>query len=125
MRKNGPMRVWIPVSVQQINEFKASNVLTASTGYSVTDSWAQSWDESDPEVLEAEILQVAGADSRLVVVAECLATVQNQQTGQVEISNPIAKGQIQAIFAAQATDPQDFLWFGPTEPDEALDWHSS
>jgi hypothetical protein len=119
------MRVWIPVSVQQINDFKASNVLTASTGYSVTDSWAQSWDESDPEVLEAEILQVAGADSRLVVVAECLATVQNQETGQVEISNPIAKGQIQAIFGAQATDPQDFLWFGPTEPDEALDWHSS
>jgi hypothetical protein len=54
-----------------------------------------------------------------------LATVQNQETGQVEISNPIAKAQIQAIFGAQATDPQDFLWFGPTEPDEALDWHSS
>lgn len=119
------MRVWIPVTVRQISEFKASNVLTTSHGYSVTDGWAQSWDETDPEVLEAEILQVAGADSRLVVVAECAATIQNQETGQISISNPIAKAQIQAIFAAQATDPEDFLWFGPTEPDEALDWHSS
>ena len=119
------MRVWIPVSTQQINEFKASKVLTADSGYSVTDSWAQSWDETDPEVLEAEILQVAGVESRLVVVVECQATVQNQETGQVGIDNPIAKAQIQAIFAAQATDPQDFLWFGPTEPDEAMDWHSS
>jgi hypothetical protein len=119
------MRVWVPVSVQQINEFKASNVLTASHGYSVTDGWAQSWDETDSEVLEAEILQVAGADSRLVVVVECLAEVQDSDTGQISISNPIAKAQIQAIFASQASDPQDFLWFGPTEPDEALDWHSS
>jgi len=119
------MRIWIPVSVQQIDEFKDSNVLSASHGYSVTDGWAQTWDESDPEVLEAEILQVAGADSRLVVVAECLAEIQNGETGQISISNPIAKAQIQAIFAAQASEPLDFLWFGPTEPDEALVWHSS
>jgi len=119
------MRVWIPVSVQQINEFKSSNVLQVSSGYAVTEEWAQFWDETDSEVLEAEILQVAGSESRLVVVAECLATVQNEQTGHVGISNPIAKAQIQAIFAATGTDPQDFLWFGPTEPDEALDWHSS
>jgi hypothetical protein len=119
------MRVWIPVSVQQINEFKASKVLTANTGYSVTDSWAQSWDESDPEVLEAEILQAAGTESRLVVVAECLAEVQNSESGQIAIPNSIAKAQIQAIFAAKASEPQEFLWFGPTEPDAALDWHSS
>ena len=119
------MRVWIPVSVQQLSEFKDSNAMTASSGYSVTQDWAQTWDESDPEVLEAEILQVAGLESRLVVVAECLAKVQNGETGQISISNPIAKAQIQAIFAAQAIEPQDFLWFGPTEPDEALDWHSS
>ena len=119
------MRIWIPVSVQQINEFKTSNVLQVSSGYAVTEEWAQSWDETDSEVLEAEILQVAGADSRLVVVAECLAEVKYYETGQIVISNPIAKAQIQAIFAAQAKDPQDFLWFGPTEPDEALDWHSS
>ncbi len=119
------MRIWIPVSVQQIDEFKNSNTLTASIGYSVTESWAQTWDESDPEVLEAEILQVAGLESRLVVVAECLAEVQNGETGQISISNPIAKAQIQAIFAAQASNPLDFLWFGATEPDEALVWHSS
>jgi DNA polymerase III psi subunit len=119
------MRVWIPVTAQQISEFKASKVLTANHGYSVTDGWAQSWDETDPEVLEAEILQVAGADSRLVVVAECLAEVQNSESGQIAISNPIANAQIQAIFAAKAAEPEDFLWFGPTEPDEALVWHSS
>ena len=119
------MRVWIPVTVQQINEFNASNVLQAASGYAVTEEWAQSWDETDSEVLEAEILQVAGSDSRLVVVAECLAEVKDSETGQIVISNPIAKAQIQAIFAAHATDPQDFLWFGPTEPDEALVWHSS
>ena len=119
------MRVWIPVTAQQISEFKDSNVLVAAAGYAVTEDWAQSWDETDPEVLEAEILQAAGAESRLIVVAECLAEVQNSETGRISISNPIAKAQIQAIFAAQASDPQDFLWFGPTEPDEALDWHSS
>jgi hypothetical protein len=119
------MRVWIPVSVQQINEFRSSSVLQVSSGYSVTDDWAQTWDETDPEVLEAEILQVAGADSRLVVVAECMADVQNSTTGQTSISNPIAKAQIQAIFAAKVAEPEEFLWFGPTEPDEALDWHSS
>jgi len=119
------MRVWIPVSVQQINEFKTSNILQASSGYAVTEAWAQSWDETDPEVLEAEILQVAGTGGRLVMVAECLAEVQNSETGQISISNPIAKAQIQAIFAAQADEPEDFLWFGPTEPEEALVWHSS
>jgi hypothetical protein len=119
------MRVWIPISVQQVNEFKDSKVLTAQSGYAVTEGWAQSWDESDPEVLEAEILQVAGMESRLVVVAECLAEIQNAETGQISISNPIAKAQIQAIFATKASEPQDFLWFGPTEPEEALVWHSS
>ena len=119
------MRVWIPVTAQQISDFNASNVLVATSGYSVTEDWAQSWDETDPEVLEAEILQAAGMESRLVVVAECLAEIQNAETGQISISNPIAKAQIQAIFAAKASEPQDFLWFGPTEPDEALVWHSS
>jgi hypothetical protein len=119
------MRVWIPVSVQQISEFKDSNVLVATSGYSVTEDWAQSWDETDPEVLESEILQAAGTESRLVVVAECLAQVQNSEAGQISISNPIAKAQIQAIFAAKAAQPQEFLWFGPTEADEALVWHSS
>ena len=125
MRKNGPMRVWIPVTAQQISEFKDSKVLVALAGYAVTEEWAKSWDETDPEVLEAEILQAAGTESRLVVVAECLAEVQNSESGQISIPNPIAKAQIQAIFAAAVTDPQDFLWFGPTEPDEALVWHSS
>lgn len=119
------MRVWIPVTAQQISEFKDSNVLQANSGYSVTDDWAQSWDETDPEVLEAEILQVAGSTSRLVVVAECMAEVQNSEAGQISISNPIAKAQIQAIFAAKTLEPEDFLWFGPTEPEEALVWHSS
>jgi hypothetical protein len=119
------MRVWIPVTAQQISEFKESKALTAQSGYSVTDGWAQSWDETDPEVLEAEILQAAGTESRLVVVAECLAEIQNSETGQISIPNPVAKAQIQAIFAARASEPEDFLWFGPTEPDEALVWHSS
>ena len=119
------MRVWIPVSVLQISEFKDSNVLIAASGYSVTADWAQGWDETDPEVLEAEILQAAGTESRLVVVAECLAEVVDSHTGQISLPNPIAKAQIQAIFAAKSTEPQDFLWFGPTEPDEALVWHSS
>jgi len=96
----------------------------ASSG-SVGPNHRKSWDETDPEVLEAEILQAAGTVSRLVVVAECLAEVQNSESGQIVISNPIAKAQIQAIFAAKAAEPEDFLWFGPTEPDEALVWHSS
>jgi hypothetical protein len=125
MGKNGPMRVWIPVTAERVSEFKTSNVLRVASGYSVTDDWAQTWDETDPEVLEAEILQVAGVESRLVVVAECMADVQNSTTGQTSISNPIAKAQIQAIFAAKVAEPEEFLWFGPTEPDEALDWHSS
>lgn len=119
------MRVWIPVTAQQISEFKDSNVLGATAGYAVTEDWAKSWDETDPEVLEAEILQAAGTESRLVVVAECLAEVESTETGQISISNPIAKAQIQAIFAAKAAEPEDFLWFGPTEPEEALLWHSS
>ncbi len=119
------MRVWIPVTTQQASEFKASNVLVATSGFAVTEDWAQSWDETDPEVLEAEILQVAGADSRLVMVAECLAEIADSHAGQIAISNPIAKAQIQAIFAAKVSEPEDFLWFGPTEPDEALVWHSS
>lgn len=119
------MRVWIPVTAQQISEFKESNVLVATAGYAVTEDWAQSWDETDPEVLEAEILQLAGSESRLVVVAECLADVKNSEIGQISLPNPIAKAQIQAIFAAKAVEPEEFLWFGPTEPDEALIWHSS
>lgn len=119
------MRVWIPVSIEQFNEFKVVGVLTTTHGYAVTEGWAQTWDESDQEVLEAEILQVAGIDSRLVVVAECQGEVNNSETGQVSISNPIARAQIQAIFAATEAQPQDFLWFGPTEPEEALVWHSS
>lgn len=119
------MRVWIPVSAQQLIEFKDSKTLTASHGYSVTDGWAQTWDETDPEVLESEILQVAGTESRLVVVAECQGEVQDPETGRISITHPVSKAQIQAIFAATQADSEDFLWFGPTEPDEALVWHSS
>ena len=58
-------------------------------------------------------------------VAECQGTVANSELGEIEISGPIIKTNVHAVFAANSADPQDFLWFGPTELPEALAWHSS
>ena len=119
------MRAWIPAQPEHLTSLQSSAQFACEVGFVVTPEWSESWDETDPEVLEAQMLDDAGQHSRLVIVGECQGSVTNAQTGQIQIMGLIIKANVYAIFAANAADSQDFLWFGPTELPEALAWHSS
>ena len=119
------MRAWIPATPEHLTSLQSSAQFACEVGFAVTPEWAQSWDETDPEVLEYQILAEVGQRTRLVIVAECQGTVANAELGEIEISGPIIKANVHAVFASNSADPQDFLWFGPTELPEALAWHSS
>ena len=119
------MRAWVPVQPEHLTSFQSAAQFACDLGFVVTPEWAQSWDETDTEVLEAQILADAGQHSRLVIVCECQGSITNADSGQIAVSDPVIKANVYAVFAANSVNPQDFLWFGPTELPEALAWHSS
>ncbi len=115
------MRVWLPVTVEQIAAWQSGDDFTIVDGIAVTAQWASQFDDDDPEVLEDEALQVAGTGIAVVVV-EAPATVINSENGSVRLDAPINKRQIQAFFAKSSLADEDLLWFGPTEALELLDF---
>ncbi len=115
------MRVWLPVTVDQIASWQDNGELPVLDGFAVTAQWASQFDDDDPEVLEDEALQAAGT-GQAVVVVEASASIVDDGAGTVHLDGPIIKRQIQAFFAK--SDPADEVlsWFGPTEALELLDF---
>jgi len=118
------MRVWLPVTVDQIAVWQNGGELPVQDGFAVTNEWSRSFDDDDPEVLEDEALRAA-ASGQAVVVVEAAATVVDAVAGTVCLDGPIIKRQIQAFFAKSNPDDDVLSWFGPTEARELLDFARS
>lgn len=116
------MRVWVPVSIQDFLVFDQTGSLEAAAGYSVTQGFAQVQSDQDEEVLEAQILEIAGSGKPLVLVVEAMATELAGDSGEVTLTQVINQGLIRAIFASSPQEPDEMLWFGPTERSEVKDF---
>lgn len=116
------MRVWVPVSIEQFLGFDQTGILEVSKGYSVTPAFAQEQSEQDEEVLEAQILEIASLAKPIVLVAEASATQIAGGSGEVTLTQVLSQPLIRAIFASSPQEPDEMLWFGPTERPEVKDF---
>lgn len=116
------MRVWVPVSIQDFLVFDETGTLEVSKGYSVTPAFTQEQSEQDEEVLEALILETASLDKPIVLVAEASATQIAGGSGEVTLTQALSEPLIRAIFASSPQEPDEMLWFGPTERPEVKDF---
>ena len=116
------MRVWVPVSIQDFLVFDQTGTLEVSKGYSVTPAFTQEHSEQDEEVLEALILETASLDKPIVLVAEVSATQIADGSGEVTLTQVLSQPLIRAIFASSPQEPDEMLWFGPTERPEVKDF---
>ena len=102
-----------------------SNLVENLTVFTQTQQWIAGQDETDPEVLDDEILQQAadaGTKPGYLLVAEisdALAAEQNPATGLVQVNRPIRLKDIAAFF--QVDGNAELSWFGPTELPVLLD----
>jgi len=94
-----------------------SDLVSGLTIFAQTQQWIAEQDESDPEVLDDEILQQAAqVDTGYVLVAEVAQanlTEQNPVAGLVQANMPIRLKDVAAFF--QVDEENDISWFGPTE----------
>lgn len=102
-----------------------SDVVSKLVSFAQTPRWVAMQEESDPELLAEEILQLSAAavtQPGYVVVAE-LADAQvaevNPDEGQVQISAPIRLKDVSAFFLVD--ENAELSWFGPTELPVLLD----
>lgn len=116
------MRVWVPCSIEAFLSFDQTGSLEVVTGYSVTAGFAQGQADQDDEVLEAQILEIAGSGKPIVLVVEAMATAQAGDGGEVTLTQVINQSLIRAIFASSPQEPDEMLWFGPTERLEVKDF---
>lgn len=116
------MRVWVPVSIEDFLVFDETGTLEVSKGYSVTPAFTQEQSEQDEEVLEAQILEIASLDKPIVLVAEVSATQIAGGSGEVTLTQVLTQPLIRAIFASSPQEPDEMLWFGPTERPEVKDF---
>jgi hypothetical protein len=100
-----------------------SDLVSGLTIFAQTQQWIAEQDESDPEVLDDEILQQAAqADTGYVLVAEVSQanlTEQNPVVGLVQANMPIRLKDVAAFFRVDKEN--DISWFGPTELPVLLD----
>jgi hypothetical protein len=116
------MRVWVPVSIEDFLVFDETGTLEVSKGYSVTPAFTQEQSEQDEEVLEALILETASSAKPIVLVAEASATQIAGGSGEVTLTQVLTQPLIRAIFASSPQEPDEMLWFGPTERPEVKDF---
>lgn len=116
------MRVWVPVSIEDFLVFDQTGTLEVSKGYSVTPAFTQEQSEQDEEVLEAQILEIASLVKPIVLVAEASATEVAGGSGEVTLTQVLSQPLIRAIFASSPQEPDEMLWFGPTERPEVKDF---
>ena len=116
------MRVWVPVSIEQFLLFDRTGSLEVSNGFAVTPAFSSDQPDQDEEVLEGQILEVASAQNPIVLVVEAAANEAPGSSGAVSITQLITAPLIRAIFASSPQEPDEMLWFGPTERPEVKDF---
>jgi len=100
-----------------------SELVSDITIFAQTQQWIAAQNESDPDVLDDEILQQAaqfGSGYVLVAeVAQANLTEQNPAAGLVQVNLPIRLKDVAAFF--QVDENAELSWFGPTELPVLLD----
>ena len=102
-----------------------SNLVENLTVFTQTAQWIAAQEESDPEVLDDEILQQllsASAQPEYLLVAEIpdsQVTERNPAAGEVQVNRPSRLKDIAAFF--QVDGNAELSWFGPTELPVLLD----
>ena len=97
--------------------------------------WQSAQEDQDSEVLEDALLHIAGdasleldpaATSRIVIVAECPATVDDAEEGLVKPMGPVQLRTVAAVFAdgqegrallksGESAQSEDLMWFAAQE----------
>ena len=119
------MRIYLPATKSMLRQLSESACLEPSELadqqiFAQTSDWIASQAESDPEVLDDEILQTAAQGlAEFVIVAEVPANPAPGAVGLVALTSPIRISNIAAFFAKDATG--DLSWYGPTELANLLD----
>jgi hypothetical protein len=67
-------------------------------------------------------LEIASLDKPIVLVAEASATQIAGGSGEVTLTQVLSQPLIHAIFASSPQEPDEMLWFGPTERPEVKDF---
>ena len=125
------MRVYLPGTHLDIELLQSGQNIPGRIGYAMLPEWAAAMPDQDPELLEEELVYLAGAKSltagqRIVLVAELPAEVVNPAEAEVSTPGEIGPKQILALFGDDlanktailaGSDPAelDLTWFGPTE----------
>lgn len=101
------------------------DVASSFSTYAQTAQWIAAQEESDPEVLDDEILQQllsASAQPEYLLVAEIpdsQVTERNPAAGEVQVHGSIRLKDVAAYFLVDLDS--DLSWFGPTELPVLLD----
>ena len=129
------MRIYIPASVEALRQLDSTKSWETEYAYALTMEWQSAQDEQDAEVLEDELLHIAGeasleldpkATSRIVIVAECPATVDDADEALVKPMGPIQLRTVAAVFAdgqegrallksGESAQGEDLMWFAAQE----------
>lgn len=129
------MRIYIPATVAALRQLDSTKSWEAEYAYALTMEWQSAQDDQDSEVLEDELLHIAGeasleldtsAKSRIVIVAECPATVDDPEEALVKPMGAVQLRTVAAIFAdgeearallkaGESAEGEDLMWFAAQE----------
>ncbi len=112
----------MPCSPHQAAQFVANGSLELASGFAITPQWAQAINDDDEEFLEDVMLDQAGHQERVVIVAQLAADIVDPEIGAVTVSEPLSLKKVHAFFAKSDATDDEFSWFGPTEGANLLDF---
>jgi hypothetical protein len=98
-----------------LEQLRDTGWLPPGEAFGLTPQWCAQFDDQDPEVLADELLQVQ--QSSVVVVAETSASLLSGSDGKVAVDGAVPTSAIRAVFVRVAGS---WLWFGPTELEQAV-----
>jgi len=102
-----------------------SDLVSGLTIFAQTQQWVAAQEESDPEVLDDELLQqlvIASAQPEYLLVAEipdAQVTERNPAAGEVQVHGSIRGKDVAAYFLVD--EDCELSWFGPSELPVLLD----
>ena len=102
-----------------------SDLVSGLTIFAQTQQWVAAQKESDPEVLDDELLQqlvIASAQPEYLLVAEipdAQVTERNPAAGEVQVHGSIRGKDVAAYFLVD--EDCELSWFGPSELPVLLD----
>lgn len=120
------MRVYIPVTVADVERRRSEGYWTISTrrGWAVNRQLALALPDEDDEEREfiASLTAANASVSRLAVAADVPTTMLGDEgvNGEVDVAGMLSNGDIACLLRVDPEDDEQLLWFAPTEFDEFL-----